>query len=98
MGWGGGIKKKNCQREHRKWWRGLSQRIIASLSQRLAIEEGEGASCFHVCGNRKQEVLEEVNKVKAALALFAPEAQELHSLGGAANGAYFFGIFQRQQI
>lgn len=74
---------------------GLSQRIIAAWSERLEIEEG-GVEMRR--GTWKQEV----RKVKAALVLsfffFAPEAQELHSLGGAANGAYFLGISQRRHI
>lgn len=76
-------------------WKGLSQRIIAAPSQRLAIEEGGGGDEErNTRGNRKQEVPEEVNKVKVALVLFAPEAQELRPFGGIANGAYFLGIFQ----
>lgn len=47
-------------------------------------------------------MLGDVRRVKAALVLFllflAPEAQELHSLYGAANGPMVLGIFQRRHI
>lgn len=81
--------------------RDLSQWFIAALSELLEMKEG-GVQMRRVHSNRKQQVLEDVRIVKAALVLIllflAPEAQELHSLCGAANGPTFFGIFQLRHI
>lgn len=79
----------------------LSQRIIAAWSERLEIKEGGvGDEERHVeTGSRK--CWRKLGKLKLHLFFLfflAPEAQELRSLGGAANGAYFLGRSQRRHI
>lgn len=81
----------------------LSQWIIAAPFELLEMKEGGGGDEKRHVETGSRKCWRMLGKLKLHLFFFfflflAPEAQELRSLDGTANGPSFLGIFQSRHI